>query len=52
MGRNNAKNIKSHNDKLHKAQDKEKNKKAARAAQLKAIAKKFNDDKNDNANHD
>ena len=45
MGRNNAKNIKAHNDKLHKAQDKEKAKKSARAEQLKAIVKKFNDDK-------
>ena len=45
MGRNNAKNIKVHNDKLHKAQDKEKVKKATRAEQLKAIIKKFNEDK-------
>lgn len=45
MGRNNLKNIKSHNDKLHKAQDKEKAKKSARAEQLKAIAKKFNENK-------
>ncbi|MEO5776492.1 MAG: hypothetical protein ABIQ27_06285 [Flavobacterium sp.] len=45
MGRNNAKNIKAHNDKLHKAQDKEKAKKATRAEQLKAIVKKFNDDR-------
>ena len=45
MGRNNAKNIKTHNDKLHKAQDKEKAKKALRAEQLKAIVKKFNEDK-------
>jgi hypothetical protein len=42
MGRNNAKNIKAHNDKLHKAQDKAKAKKLARAEQLKAIVKKFN----------
>ena len=42
MGRNNAKNIKTHNDKLHKAQDKEKVKKAVRAEQLKAIVKNFN----------
>ncbi|MCF6132034.1 hypothetical protein [Flavobacterium wongokense] len=42
MGRNNAKNIKAHNDKLHKAQDKEKSKKAVREEKLKAIAKKFN----------
>lgn len=45
MGRNNAKNIKTHNDKLHKAQDKEKAKKEARTEQLKAIVKKFNEDK-------
>lgn len=45
MGRNNAKNIKAHNDKLHKAQDKEKAKKLARAEQLKAIVKKFNEGK-------
>ena len=45
MGRNNAKNIKAHNDKLHKAQDKEKAKKTARTEQLKAIVKKFNEDK-------
>lgn len=44
MGRNNAKNIKAHNDKLHKAQDKEKSKKVARAEKLKAIQKKFNGD--------
>jgi hypothetical protein len=45
MGRNNAKNIKSHNDKLHKAKDKEKAKKVAREIKLKAILKKFNEDK-------
>ena len=45
MGRNNPKNIKAHNDKLHKAQDKEKSKKMIRADQLKAIAKKFNKSK-------
>jgi hypothetical protein len=45
MGRNNPKNIKAHNDKLHKAQDKAKAKKATRAEQLKAIVKKFNDNK-------
>ncbi len=47
MGRNNAKNIKTHNDKLHKAQDREKAKKTERAEKLKAIAKKFNDGKSD-----
>ncbi len=45
MGRNNEKNIKAHNDKLHKAQDKAKSKKNARAEQLKAILKKFNENK-------
>lgn len=43
MGRNNEKNIKKHNDKLHKAQDKVKKAKLERAAQLKAIIKKFNE---------
>ena len=46
MGRNNAKNIKAHNDKLHKAQDKAKAKKAAREEKLKEITRKFNNDKN------
>ena len=45
MGRNNPKNIKAHNDKLHKSQDKEKAKKTARNEQLKAIMKKYNEDK-------
>lgn len=45
MGRNNERNIKKHNDKLHKEQDKEKAKKATRAEQLKAIVKKFNEGK-------
>jgi hypothetical protein len=45
MGRNNPKNIKAHNDKLHKAQDKEKAKKTARKEQLKSIIKKFNESK-------
>ena len=44
MGRNNEKNIKAHNDKLHKAQDKAKAKKAASLALRKAILKKFRDD--------
>ncbi|WP_164974511.1 hypothetical protein [Flavobacterium amnicola] len=46
MGRNNEKNIKKHNDKLHKEQAKAKNKKIERKAQLKAIIKKFNDENN------
>ena len=45
MGRNNERNIKNHNDKLHKEQDKAKVKKASRATQLKAIVKKFNEGK-------
>jgi hypothetical protein len=45
MGRNNPKNIKAHNDKLHKAQEKEKAKKTARKEQLKAIMKKYTEDK-------
>jgi len=45
MGRNNEKNIKAHNDKLHKAQDKAKAKKAAREQLRKAIIKKFNENK-------
>lgn len=46
MGRNTEKNIKKHNDKLHKEQDKAKAKKVARAEKLKAIVRKFNEDKN------
>ncbi len=45
MGRNNERNIKKHNDKLHKEQDKAKAKKEAREEKLKAIIKKFNDPK-------
>lgn len=44
MSRNNEKNIKKHNDKLHKAQDKAKKAKVDRAAQLKAIIKKYNEE--------
>ncbi len=43
MGRNNERNIKKHNDKLHKEQDKVKKAKVERKAQLKAIMKKFNE---------
>jgi hypothetical protein len=42
MGRNNERNIKIHNDKLHKAKDKEKSKKNIREEKLKEIIKKFN----------
>ena len=45
MGRNNPKNIKTHNDKRHKEQNKAKAKKVARAEKLKAILKKFNENK-------
>jgi len=45
MSRNNERNIKAHNDKLHKAQDKAKAKKVAREEKLKAILKKFNETK-------
>ena len=47
MGRNNERNIKKHNDKLHKAQDKVKQSEILRKEKLKAIVKKFN-----NANTD
>jgi TPP-dependent pyruvate/acetoin dehydrogenase alpha subunit len=43
MSRNNEKNIKKHNDKLHKAKNKIKNAKILRKEKLKAISKKFND---------
>jgi len=42
MGRNNDRNIKKHNDKLHKAQDKAKKAIADRKEKLKIITKKFN----------
>ena len=42
MGRNNEKNIKKHNDKLHKAQSKAKNAEVTRKEKLKEIVKKFN----------
>jgi hypothetical protein len=42
MGRNNEKNIKIHNDKLHKEQNKAKQAKLLRKEKLKEIVKKFN----------
>ena len=42
MGRNNERNIKKHNDKLHKEQDKAKNAKMALKEKRAAIIKKFN----------
>jgi hypothetical protein len=47
MSRKNAKNIKTYNDKLHKAQDKEKAKKAEPAALLKSMVRKFNQNPDD-----
>jgi hypothetical protein len=43
MGRNNERNIKKHNDKLHKAQDKAKQAVITRKEKLKEIIKKFNE---------
>ncbi len=43
MSRNTEANIKKHNDKLHKAQDKAKAQVVSRKEKLKAIAKKFNE---------
>ena len=42
MGRNNERNIKKHNDKLHKEQDKAKKAAMARKEKLKQIVKQFN----------
>nr|WP_314867008.1 hypothetical protein [uncultured Flavobacterium sp.] len=42
MGRNNERNIKKHNDKLHKEQDKVKKAAMARKEKLKQITKQFN----------
>lgn len=46
MGRNNERNIKKHNDKLHKAQAKAKQAEISRKEKLKEIVKKFNESKN------
>lgn len=45
MSRKNLANIKKHNNKLHKAEAKAKMQKVERKAQLKAILKKFNENK-------
>lgn len=45
MSRNNEGNIKKHNDKLHKAQEKAKKAVIDRKEKLKQITKKFNDGK-------
>ena len=42
MSRNTDANIKKHNDKLHKSQDKAKAKVISRNEKLRAIVKKFN----------
>ena len=48
MGRNNERNIKKHNDKLHKAQDKAKQAELLRKEKMKAIVKKFNSENPNN----
>ena len=50
MSRNNERNIKKHNDKLHKAQDKVKQNEMLRKEKLKEIVKKFNENKNSENN--
>ena len=45
MSRNNEKNIKKHNDKLHKSQAKAKQAEVSRKEKLKEITKKFNEQK-------
>ena len=50
MGRNNERNIKIHNDKLHKEQGKVKAAIVLRKEKLKLIVKKFNEDKADEKN--
>lgn len=47
MGRNNERNIKKYNDKLHKAQNKVKQAEINRKLRLKEIIKKFNEIKTD-----
>lgn len=48
MGRNNEKNIKKHNDKLHKAQSKVKEAEMLLKEKRKQILKKFNQDNSSN----
>lgn len=50
MSRNNEGNIKKHNDKLHKAQDKAKQAERDRKEKLKQIVKKFNEIKSPQSN--
>ena len=47
MGRNNERNIKKHNDKLHKTQAKAKLAEMLRKEKLKEIVKKFNENNNE-----
>lgn len=49
MGRNNERNIKKHNDKLHKAQDKAKQAEILRKEKLTEIIKKFNEKNSENS---
>ena len=49
MGRNNERNIKKHNDKLHKAQSKVKEAEMLLKEKRKQILKKFNQDNSSNA---
>ena len=51
MGRNNERNIKKHNDKLHKAQDKVKQAEIVRKEKLKQIVKKFNENNTPDTNN-
>jgi len=50
MSRNNERNIKKHNDKLHKAQDKAKQAVIDRKEKLKQITKQFNESKSSDNN--
>lgn len=50
MSRNNEGNIKKHNDKLHKAQDKAKQAERDRKEKLKQIVKKFNESNSSETN--
>lgn len=50
MSRNNEGNIKKHNDKLHKAQDKAKLAERERKEKLKQIVKKFNETNSSESN--
>jgi hypothetical protein len=49
VSRNTEKNIKKHNDKLHKAKAKVKNASVVREEMLKKIVRKFNTNQNSNS---